>query len=75
MCVGCRQTAAQSSLIRLRKSPEGIVVGPGPGRGAYLHPDPGCIEQARKRRGLERALRGQVEEEVWTVLGRIIGSV
>jgi predicted RNA-binding protein YlxR (DUF448 family) len=44
-------------------------------RGAYLHPDPGCIEQARKRRGLERALRGQVEEEVWTVLGRIIGSV
>jgi len=31
--------------------------GRAPGRGAYLHDDPGCRELAAKRRSLERALR------------------
>ncbi|GAC1332738.1 MAG: hypothetical protein NVSMB13_21470 [Mycobacteriales bacterium] len=28
-----------------------------PGRGAHLHPDPRCLEQAERRRALPRALR------------------
>jgi predicted RNA-binding protein YlxR (DUF448 family) len=28
-----------------------------PGRGAWLHPDPGCVEQAIRRRAFGRALR------------------
>jgi len=28
-----------------------------PGRGAWLHPDPGCLETAERRRALGRALR------------------
>jgi predicted RNA-binding protein YlxR (DUF448 family) len=28
-----------------------------PGRGAWLHPDPGCLENAERRRALGRALR------------------
>jgi uncharacterized protein len=32
-----------------------------PGRGAYLHPKPGCLEQALKRRSLARALRSEID--------------
>ena len=74
-CVGCRQTADQAALIRIRKSAAGFAMGPGPGRGAYLHLDPACLEQARKRRALERSLRGPVSEELWSALGRIISSI
>lgn len=28
-----------------------------PGRGAYLHPDPACVDLAERRRALPRALR------------------
>jgi len=28
-----------------------------PGRGAWLHPDPGCLETAERRRAFGRALR------------------
>jgi uncharacterized protein len=28
-----------------------------PGRGAWLHPDPGCLELATRRRAFGRALR------------------
>ncbi|WP_369751728.1 DUF448 domain-containing protein [Cellulomonas sp. URHD0024] len=28
-----------------------------PGRGAWLHPDPGCLDTAERRRALGRALR------------------
>ncbi|KQT00979.1 nucleic-acid-binding protein [Cellulomonas sp. Leaf395] len=28
-----------------------------PGRGAWLHPDPGCLEKAERRRAFGRALR------------------
>ncbi|HEU5005973.1 MAG TPA: YlxR family protein [Jatrophihabitantaceae bacterium] len=28
-----------------------------PGRGAWLHPDPGCVELAERRRAFARALR------------------
>ena len=31
------------------------------GRGAYLHPRPGCLEQALKRRSLGRALRSEID--------------
>jgi len=28
-----------------------------PGRGAWLHPDPGCLAQALRRKAIQRALR------------------
>ncbi|WP_235022663.1 YlxR family protein [Amycolatopsis alkalitolerans] len=28
-----------------------------PGRGAWLHPDPGCLAKAERRRAFPRALR------------------
>ena len=47
MCVACRQSQDKKTLIRLVRTPEGIVVdetGKLPGRGAYLHADPSCWE-------------------------------
>ncbi|HEX2823845.1 MAG TPA: YlxR family protein [Streptosporangiaceae bacterium] len=59
-CVGCRQRAVKSSLLRLVAV--GDVIRPDPrarlpGRGAYLHPQLACLELARRRRSFPRALR------------------
>ena len=37
-----------------------LVVGPGPGRGAWLCDDPACFESAKRRRAFGRALRADV---------------
>ncbi|MDO5503883.1 MAG: YlxR family protein [Actinomycetia bacterium] len=64
-CVGCRRTDSWSALLRVtaRQGETGAVqivpdvrrrLG---GRGAWLHPDPDCVEQAVRRRAFGRALR------------------
>ncbi|WP_325050762.1 YlxR family protein [Actinomadura spongiicola] len=59
-CVGCRVRSVKSDLLRLVVV-EGVLVpdprGRLPGRGAYLHPDPACLELAERRRAFPRALR------------------
>jgi predicted RNA-binding protein YlxR (DUF448 family) len=40
------------------------------GRGAYLHGDPTCVETARKRHALDRALRTTIQPELWSELIR-----
>src|SRR5215469_10776205 len=59
-CVGCKERAAKSSLLRLVVAGGGIVPDPQarqPGRGAYLHPSQACFELAQRRRAFSRALR------------------
>lgn len=59
-CVGCRNTAPRSVLMRLVLDGHHVVVdeaGTRPGRGAWLHPEPDCWEKALKRRSIGRALR------------------
>jgi hypothetical protein len=67
--VGCRTHGGKRALLRVVRTREGeVVLDPGqrsPGRGAYLHEDPGCIQEARRRRALERALRARVPEALW----------
>ena len=38
-----------------------LVVGPGPGRGAWLCPAIACFELAKRRRAFARALRADVD--------------
>ena len=68
-CVGCREMKEKKSLIRVVKSPEGVVSldfrGKLPGRGAYVCPDPECLKRARKSRALERAFSAPLPPEVW----------
>nr|WP_245597260.1 YlxR family protein [Jiangella gansuensis] len=63
-CIGCRSRAAKSELLRVVAGgvgTPGVLVpdhdGRLPGRGAYLHPSPGCLESAERRRAFSRALR------------------
>jgi len=72
-CVACRQEAGKGTLARVVRDPSGrAAIDPGGharGRGAYLHRDPSCIEIARKKKALERALKALVSPEVWVQLG------
>ncbi|MBV9855328.1 MAG: YlxR family protein [Streptosporangiaceae bacterium] len=59
-CVGCKERAAKSSLLRLVAVGGDLVPDPRarlPGRGAYLHPSLACLELAQRRRAFSRALR------------------
>jgi uncharacterized protein len=71
-CVGCREEAGKRALIRLVRGPDGVVgrdpTGRAPGRGAYLHDDPACLELARRRRALQRALAAEVSDTFWEEL-------
>jgi predicted RNA-binding protein YlxR (DUF448 family) len=72
--VACRQEAGKAELVRIVRRPEGGVEvevdrqGRLAGRGAYLHASNECLETARKRRALERALGVQVPPELWVEL-------
>ncbi len=67
-CIGCRQRAAKSELLRvvagsdaegrpaIRPDPDGRA----PGRGAHLHPTAECLDRATRRRAFTRALRVSV---------------
>ena len=59
-CVGCREQANKSDLLRLVWSPTGLTADVRQrelGRGAYLHPRANCLAQAARRRVIGRALR------------------
>ena len=59
-CVGCRERAAKSDLLRIVMTGEVCVPddrGTLPGRGAYVHPVLVCFDQAVRRRAFTRALR------------------
>ncbi|HLN79143.1 MAG TPA: YlxR family protein [Nocardioidaceae bacterium] len=63
-CIGCRLRASKQDLLRVvaRGSDDGLTVVPdpgarAPGRGAYIHPTPECLELATRRRAFVRALR------------------
>ena len=59
-CLGCRQRAPRSSLVRIVARDGRAVVDTAarlPGRGAWVHPDHGCVENAIRRRAFGRALR------------------
>ncbi len=62
--MGCRGAADQAALRRFALDPAGDVVRDDerrrPGRGAYAHDDPGCLEQATRRRAWARAFRRAV---------------
>jgi predicted RNA-binding protein YlxR (DUF448 family) len=61
-CVGCRERAAKTALVRVVAGPDGRSAVPDPqgrtpGRGASLHPDLNCLDLAERRRAFARALR------------------
>jgi predicted RNA-binding protein YlxR (DUF448 family) len=83
-CVGCRQRAPVSELLRvvaiglsLKPDPRRVL----PGRGAHLHPEPGCLESALRRRAFGRALRitgvpdaGELVEAINAKVAKTVGG-
>jgi uncharacterized protein len=72
-CVGCRATDSWSALLRVvaatgeHDGDVALVPDPRhrlPGRGAWLHPDSACFEQAIRRKAFTRALRLQAGPDV-----------
>jgi predicted RNA-binding protein YlxR (DUF448 family) len=60
--VGCRESLAKRSLIRIVRGTDGVRVDPtgkAPGRGAYIHDRRSCWEEAL-RGSLERALKTEL---------------
>ncbi|MDC0773352.1 YlxR family protein [Streptomyces sp. HD] len=59
-CLGCRERAAKTDLLRIVAIKDECVPDPSgtlPGRGAYVHPALVCLDQAVRRRAFTRALR------------------
>ena len=72
MCVGCREMKPKRELLRVVRSPEGVLsidpVGKKPGRGAYVCLNAECLKRAIKQKQLERQLETQMTEEVAATL-------
>lgn len=66
-CIICQQKRPKRDLIRIVRTPEGVLALDGrgklPGRGAYFCPEAPCWEEALKPARLSRVLKQQVSDE------------
>ncbi|MGE0792127.1 MAG: DUF448 domain-containing protein [Sandaracinaceae bacterium] len=68
-CVGCRGEDAPSALLRLAIQDEAPRLVPDVrrkigGRGVHVHPTRACLEQAVRRGGFARAMRGKLDMDL-----------
>nr|WTB34045.1 YlxR family protein [Streptomyces sp. NBC_00830] len=76
-CVGCRERAAKSELLRIAVDEDACVPDPRgrlPGRGAYVHPVTVCLDLAVRRRAFPRAFKAKgplVSAEVQRYVERV----
>ena len=77
-CTGCGEMKSKKELIRVVHNKEGEVsldrTGKKAGRGAYICPNPDCLQKARKSRGLERALSRRIPEEIYDHMEEELGE-
>ncbi len=65
-CVACRRVQGKRSMVRLVRTPAGVVVDPtgkAAGRGMYLHANQECWAAALKSGRIEAALRTRLTPE------------
>ena len=68
-CVACRKLIDRKKLWKVtRDYRDGVVLEAGMGRSAYLCPNEVCLEEAWRRKRLQKALRCQVELSLVEVL-------
>ena len=71
-CLGCREHKPKRELIRIVRSPEGVISldfkGKSPGRGAYICPQTDCLARIRKSKALERTFSCEVPDEIFDAL-------
>jgi predicted RNA-binding protein YlxR (DUF448 family) len=74
-CVACRAVVERGRLWRvIRLAEGGIAVDRGMGRSAYLCPTRTCLEEARRRKRLQRGLRCPLPDSVLALLEARLGG-
>lgn len=78
-CVGCGTVRHKNELLRIVKHADFSLVIDSeqkqPGRGAYICPQLVCAEMARKRRGLEKSFRRQIDSRFYDELIKEIKTI
>ena len=71
-CVGCGDMHNKKEMMRVLKTPEGMIVldktGKKNGRGAYLCMTKECLIKAEKNKGLERSFKMSIPNDVYDSL-------
>ena len=68
-CVTCRELLDRRQLWRvIRLAEGGLALDQGMGRSAYLCPVQNCLEEAKRRKKLQKALRCQVADSIYAAL-------
>ena len=68
-CVTCRQLLDRQLLWRvIRLKDGGLSLDQGMGRSAYLCPTQACLEEAKRRKKLQKGLRCQVADSIYAAL-------
>ena len=78
-CIGCGEMKNKRDMMRILRTTEGAIVldttGKKNGRGAYLCANADCFQKAVKSKGLERALKTAVPEDVYDGLKKEIEKI
>lgn len=71
-CVACRELLDRRQLWRVIRlaGGGGLALDAGMGRSAYLCPTASCLEDARRRKRLQRALRCPVDDSTYSALAQ-----
>ena len=73
-CMGCRERRPKWDMIRIVRTPEGVVSldfgGKMNGRGAYICPETECLKKVQKSKALERSLEVPIPDEVFERLAK-----
>ena len=77
-CIACNENRPKRELIRVVKNKEGDLnidpTGKMNGRGAYICSNKECLEKAKKNKGLNRALKIEIPDEIYDKLNNIIDT-
>ena len=71
-CIGCGAELPKSELIRVVRSPDGVIsidkTGKSAGRGAYICRKASCLQKARKSGRLGKSLDANISDEIYETL-------
>ena len=76
MCIVCREHSDKKELLRIVKNKDGQIfvdkTGKANGRGAYICKSKECLNKKKKSRGLNRAFKCEVSDDVYNMIGEEI---
>ena len=77
-CIGCNTKKDKNDLIRIIKNKQGIITidktGKMQGRGAYICNNIACLENAKKKRKLEKSFSCKIDENIYEDVRGVISE-